>query len=222
MYFTCEYCGKKLQSEKAMEKHFCEAKKRYLLLKSKVGRSAFFYYSVWRKKKGFKVVDETTFLNSKFFKSFINFLEFCKDKMIPEREGFIELMVKKDVSPLHWCNNFYHEYYMEKFDELYSPMKQVSMSLDYLDKLTNALECELETVITEIHPIELIQMVLTRKLSPWLLFFSRSFAKHVNSFDNEQKILINSIMSPTVWKNRLTKEKAAVLKIKEITKQLEI
>lgn len=222
MFFTCQYCSKRLLTEKALSKHFCESKKRALLLKSKMGRNAFFYYSEWRRKKGFKVVDESTFLTSKFFKSFINFIEFCNEKMIPERLGFIDLMVQKDVSPLHWCNDFYYEYYVEKFDNIYSPIKQIEISLEFLNKLREKADCELNEILFNIHPIDLMRLIAKRKISPWLLLFMQSFQKYCKHLDKEQKILMSTIVPISIWQQNFTKNKEAVDKIKKLMKTLNI
>lgn len=222
MFFTCEYCSKRLLTEKALEKHFCESKKRYLLLKSKMGRNAFYYYSEWRRRKGYKVVDESTFLTSKYFKSFINFLDFCNKKMIPEKSKFIDLMVRKDISPLHWCNDFYYDFYIEEFENLYSPIKQIDLSLEFLEKLTEKSNVGLNEIIYHIHPIDLMKLIIKRKLSPWLLLFMKSFQKYCREFDKEQKILMNTVMPSSEWQKKIFQNKEIVGKIKKIMKDLNI
>lgn len=222
MFFTCEFCYKRLQSKRALDKHFCEAQKRRRLLGSKMGRTAFYYYSSWRKKKGFSVVDEETFLNSKFFKSFINFLDFSNEKGIPDRDGYIDLMVERDIAPMHWCNNYYYEYYMEVFDDVYDPIRQYEMTLDFLGKVREATGCDFNEILFQIHPIDLMKLIAKRKVSPWFLLFTKTFKDYCREMDKEQKILMSTIIPIMTWQERISRKKEEVEKIKEMIEKLKV
>lgn len=216
MNLKCEFCNTTFVNQKTVETHFCEQKKKSLLLKTKIGQAAFLDYKFWRKNKGFSIPTDLSFLMSRYFKSFINFGEFCKEKLIPEKEGYMTLMLDKDVEPSQWTRFEYHDYYKEMFDTIYPPIKQYQMSLDYLYRLARVAECDIVEVIKLLPPIELMKLIANRKLSPWLLIFMKSFQDMVRyEFNKEHKLLINTIINPEIWRKKLNLHEDSVKFIKD-------
>lgn len=217
MFFTCKYCNSRFVKEANLEKHFCENRKKHILLSSKIGRSAFFYYGKWRNLMGFSSVDEISFINSKYFKPFVNFMFFCEEKLIPDKTGYIRYMLQKKVIPSFWCLPEYYESYMLDFDKIYSPLKQVEMSLEYLSTLSRKLDCKFNEILDKLQPVEIIKLIGCKKLSPWLLLFMKSFRDKVTYFfDKEQKILINAVIDISEWKARIDNNPEVVKNIKNI------
>src|SRR6478736_6995311 len=103
MFFECQYCKSKFKNPIKEQKHMCEKKRKFMLLNSKLGKIAYICYENWRKLNGFYNPTKETFLSSKYFKSFINFVDFCNKKSLPERNGFIKLMVELKVQPSFWA-----------------------------------------------------------------------------------------------------------------------
>jgi len=223
MFFTCDYCGKRFTHEKNLQKHFCESKKKSLLLKTKLGKVAFHEYKIWRKMCGYKSYDENSFLNSKYFKPFINFIEFSKEKAIPDRKGYMRFMKEKQISPLYWTNGLYYDNYLNLFDKFYSPIKQVEMSYNYLESLSNILECDLDAVVNNLDVIDLIKMITSRKLSPWFLLFHSTFRDLIRfRLDNDQRILLETVINVEVWKKKFKDNPEIVKKVKELVNYLKL
>lgn len=221
MYFTCQYCNSKFSREKNYNKHFCEAKKKALLVKTKMGRSAFNAYREWNKLRGYKATDEGTFVTSKYFKAFINFIDFANTKMLPDKTGFMKLMIKKEILPTSWTNELYYEFYIDQFDDLYSPIKQVELSLDFLTKLSQAMDCTIPQVIYKLEPIELMRFISARKLSPWFLLFMKSFQDYVRyHLKGEAKLLMETVISASFWKEKFNQNAAVVKKVKDLMTDL--
>lgn len=223
MYFKCQYCGDKFKKETTLIKHLCENRKKVLLLESNIGKSAYISYQNWRNLNHFFYCDKDTFLNSKYFKSFINFVEFCKENSIPEKNGFIKMMVEKKIQPSLWINDLYYEMYISEFDNLYSPMRQVEMSLEVLYRLSDLLECKIHDIFSNIKIIELLKMIHAKKLSPWLLLLMKSFQHHIKyNITEEEQILLSTIINSNEWKQKFIKNKESMDKIKNLLLQLNI
>lgn len=223
MYFPCKYCGKRLVSAENLENHYCENRKKELVLPTKIGRSAFYYYKMWREKMKFTVATQESFLSSRYFKSFINFVEFAKMHMIPDKTGYIDLMISKKIEPSYWSNDYYYNYYKEMFDSLYSPIKQYEMSLDYLMKISTGLDCPVNKVLEKIPPIDLMKLISNKKLSPWLLLFMNSFQDLVKyNLSKEHQILINAVINSDIWKKKILDKADDVIAIKDAVKKLNI
>lgn len=223
MFFTCEYCNKRFVHAGNYEKHFCEEKKKALLIKTKIGKNALHYYQEWRRFRGFSVNAENAFLHSKYFKPFLNFIEYANEKMIPDKRGFIKLMASKDVNPMFWTNKIYYDYYIESFDKIYSPIKQVEMSLNYMETLANSLECPVNAVVNNLEIIELMKLIVARKLSPWFLLFHTTFQDLIRyRLDSEQKILLETIIHVDIWKKKFKESPKDVTRIKELLNYLKL
>lgn len=223
MNYLCEYCGSSFVNAKNLEKHLCDNKKKSLIVQSKLGKSAFIDYKIWRQKRGYAAATNYSFLTSRYFKSFINFVEFSKEKLIPDKEGYINLMIEKNVEPSHWTRAEYYDYYKEMFDKIYSPIKQYEMSLDYLMRLSNAANCKLSEILDNVPPIDLMKLISSRKLSPWLLLFMNSFQDLLKyKLSTENKLLMNAIINFDIWKNKLSKNTSDAEAIRSAVRRLNI
>lgn len=223
MFFTCKFCNSKFQTERNLEKHCCESKAKTLFLKTKKGQSTLYYYQEWRKMCGYKVNEEDSFLNSKYFKSFINFLDFANKKLIPDKKGYMKLMCEKKVAPSHWTNDIFYDYYIENFDKLYTPLKQVDLSIRYIEELANILNCEMNKVVRNIEVIELMKLISARKISPWFILFHEGFKDLIRyRLTNEEKILIETIISVDQWKKKFKEKPDIVKKIKDLLNYLKL
>lgn len=223
MFFECEYCKTKFKSPVNHKKHFCEKKKKHMLLDSKIGQVAFICYENWRNLKGFYAPTKDTFVTSKYFKSFINFVDFCNQKSLPERNGFIKLMILKNVPPSLWINDIYYNYYIENFDTIYTPMKQVEISLEYLYKIAAIFECPLEKVVKNVIMLDLLKLIVAKKLSPWLLLFMQSFREHIAyGITEEERNLLDAIVDVEEWNNKIIADPKSTEKIKQLMNSLNI
>lgn len=223
MFFECEYCKKKFKSSVNHQKHLCEKKKKYMLLESKYGKTAYICYENWRKLKGFYAPTKDTFVTSKYFKSFINFVDFCNKKSIPEKNGFINAMVIKDIPPSLWANDMYYDFYISNFDIIYTPLRQVEISLENLYKLSSILECPLDKIFEKVGVIDLLKLIVVKKLSPWLLLFMKSFQHHIAfCVTEEERDLIDTIIVATEWQEKFQNDQKSVEKIKVLMTSLNI
>lgn len=223
MFFTCEFCNSKFTREGNYKKHFCEEKKKSLLLKTKMGRAAFHAYREWNRLRGFKATEEKTFLTSKYFKAFINFVDFSNVKMLPDKTGYMKLMIERQIPPASWTDNEYYEFYMDRFDGIYSPLRQVEISLDFLTKLSQALDCPIEAVIYKLEPLELMRFISAKKLSPWCLLFMKSFQNYIKyHLKGEAKLLMETVISASIWKKKFNNNPVYVQKVKDLLTDLKL
>ena len=192
-------------------------------MQSKHGQIAYICYENWRRLKGFFAPTKDTFTASKYFKSFINFVDFCNKKSIPEKNGFINAMVVKDVPPSLWTNDIYYDFYIKNFDVIYTPMRQVEISLENMYKLSALLECPLEDIFSKVNMVDLLKLIVVKKLSPWLLLFMKSFQNHIAfSITEEERDLLDTIIVATEWQKKFQDDPKSTEKIKVLMNSLNI
>ena len=221
--FVCEYCDAKFTKEQKYTLHNCEKKKRIKVINTTTGRSAFRYYCEWRKCNNYKPPVLSTFIDSKYFNSFIKFVEYSKNMNIPEPNEYIKFMSSKQLLPQHWDNDNAYVEYIQYFDLNRTPREQVNTSITTLATMARIFECDVADVLDHLRPGEMIKLLQARKLSPWVLLFSDKFHKFLlNKVSMEQGIFIQNFINPTIWQQRFKNNPTLVNEIKNSVKNLKL
>lgn len=221
--FTCKYCHKVFVQEAKFLAHQCKQMKREEELKTPNGQAAWHYYSLWLRQMKRMPPPAQSFLASKFFRTFNNFVEFSKKVSLPKPEKFIWLMVQKDYPPTMWMSDEVYVMYLEFIDRRLSPIEQAKISVETLFKVADKHEIEINDVFTVLKGHDLLHMLRTRQLSPWLLLNSRAFKKlYVNDLTTEQRILMDQLIRPEYWGDKFEEHMESVVKIRQLTAEMGI
>lgn len=222
-FFECPYCFKKLTTEARLAKHNCEEKKRHDFLKTMKGKSAFFCYQTWMNSQGRTVKDMDVFKNSKYFNAFKEFVEFCTRVGIPDRKHYIDYMVECGLMPTQWTSTEVYNDYIQYFDKSKTPLQMAAITADTIFKLSDIFECELGEVFEHMTSADIMKLVAARKLSPWLLLFTKGFMEHIRTDTTpEQRILINSVINHKFWANKFKDDPESVAAMRRIVNELKI
>lgn len=221
--YTCKACHKVFVQESKYLVHNCKQMKREEELKSPNGQTAWHYYSLWLRQMKRMPPPAQSFLTSKFFRTFNNFVVFSKKVCLPKPEKFIWLMVQKDYPPTMWTNDDVYVMYLEFVDRKMTPLEQAKISIETLFKVADKHEIELSEVFTVLQGHDIIHMLRTRQLSPWLLLNSRSFKKmYVSDLGTEQRILVDQLIRPEYWGAKMEEHAESVAKIRQLTAEMGI
>jgi phage FluMu protein Com len=220
---TCDFCNKVFKREVNFLKHKCEKMKRYDLFKKPVGHLAYLTFNQWRKICGYPSVTVDTFTTSRYFNAFVKFAEFSRTLFLPDKIGYIELMVKKTLMPFDWCDPEVYDYYIANFDKEYTVDDKVDMSIETIKEISQKYQCETSEIFEKVTPMEILRYITARKLSPWLLLPSRKFMEFMTYKTNkEDRLLFNSFIDVSTWKEYFLGNPDKVAEIKDINRQLGI
>lgn len=221
--FTCQHCHKVFEHESKYLAHKCKAMKRAEELKTPAGQAAWNYYTMWFRAMKRIPPSSTAFLASKYFTTFFNFVAFSKRVNLPKPEKFITYMVQKNFQPTMWITDPIYVMYIEYIDLTLSPMEQVKMSIDTLFSVTDAHEIDTADVFTVLRGNDIIQMLRTRRLSPWLLLNSKKFKiLYAQEMSEEERSIIDTLVRFDYWATKLKEHAAVVQKIKLLVAELGI
>lgn len=218
----CEFCNKNFVREKNYLKHKCETMKRYELFNTMDGQFAFLAFNTWRKFKNYPPIKVETFATSRYFKSFINFAVYSNKQAIPDRIGFIKLMVEKDLQPFYWCDYDVYDMFLKNFDETYSIDEKIDISLTTLKDWAENHECPINEIYTKIHAIEIIKMITARQLSPCILLPSKKFKHYFMNITDEERTLFSSFVDVPKWKHLFHNQPLVLDTIKKIHQYMDI
>jgi hypothetical protein len=221
--FTCKFCHSVFVLENRYLQHKCKQMKRYEEMQSPDGQAALNYYQLWMRNMKRLPPPAASFLTSKYFRTFITFTQFAKRVDLPRPDKFIWLMVQKEYPPTMWMNDDVYSIYIEFLDLGEQPVDQARRSIDTLITYTDKHEIDLSQVFIEMPMHDIIRMLHTRKLSPWLLLFSKTF-KHaiVTRASDEQKIILENLIRPDYWLLQFDKRPQEVATIKRLVVEMGI
>lgn len=218
--WLCHYCNKRFNSEGPFMRHHCEPKRRTQELMSPIGQAAFGYYREWMKLKRYSQPGAAAFMESKFYRSFINFAQLVIDANISRPEKYMALMVEADVLPVLWCRDQCYAVYLDWTDKLSDPLEQVQDSVNFLFDVCEKENVKIADIFNHLGGQKIISLSRQRKLTPWLLFCSSKFGTFIKTLDKSQLIAFNGIVNASYWGNRFQTEKSTVKTIKEIAMEV--
>lgn len=220
---VCDFCDKQFKREVNYLKHKCEQMKRYDLFKKPSGMVAYLTFNQWRKIQSYPSVNVETFTASRYFNAFIKFAEFSKQQQIPDKIGYISLMVKRGLLPFHWSDHDVYDFYLETFDKEYTVDNKIDITIETLRDLSRDAGCEIKDVFDNVTPITILKYITARRLSPWLLLVSEKFMRFMLLKTNkEERLLFNTFIDVPHWKQHFIDNPDKVQEIKNINKQLGI
>jgi hypothetical protein len=216
----CHYCTKRFATETTFMKHFCEPRRRAQELLSPVGQTAYGFYREWMRQKKFSQPSSAAFLESKYYRAFINFSELVVKANISNPNKFISLMVEGNILPILWCRDSAYALYLDWSDKISDPLDQVQDSISYLIDTAGKEKVDLREIFTHLGPNTVLSLIRQRRLTPWLLFCSTSFGAFLKTLDMSQLKAFNQVVNSAYWAERFKTEKAAIDNIKHIAKEM--
>ena len=222
--FECKYCNQKFVKEGVFNNHHCEEMKRSEFIKTPKGIAAFFYYKEWLQvSRGNTVASEETFISSRYYTSFLKFLEFSNKMLLPNKSAFIKYVASKTILPVHWCNDEVYISYIENLDKVYTPVEQAQETVKTMYELASGFGCQAHEVFNYLEAGDCVKLLKARRLTPWVLMFSRRFHQFLAiKLSKEQRIIIQSSINPIIWKNKFQNRPLDVEKMKSVVAQLNL
>ena len=221
--FRCKFCGLGFKLEDRYLKHKCRAMERDEEIRTPVGMAALSYYQLWMKEQKRAVPNVEAFLNSKLYTSFVKFAKFAQETDIPNAEQYIKFMIRKDIHPTIWTNDQIYSEYLQWLDRGRDPKAQAQYTVDYLFKVAEALDCDVGDIFNFVRVPDVITMLRKRLLSPWILLPSTKFREFIKTKATpEQRQVIEVIIKPKAWAEKIKKNPQTVEYMKKIVHELKL
>lgn len=219
----CDFCDKQFVRETNYLKHRCKMMKRYEIFETAVGHLAYLTYNQWRKISNLPPSPADVFIKSKYFESFKKFAKFCRSQSIPDKIGYIELMVEKKLFPFQWCDSDVYDFYLETFDKKYTIDQKIDISLQTFKEISAALDIEIKDIFENLTATDILKLITSRRLTPWLLLPSSKFMEFMTyRTTKEERFLFNVFIDVKKWKKYFAEHPDKVAYIKKILKELNL
>ena len=220
--WVCKHCKKKFVSERAFMKHECTQMIRGREIQTPVGQAAYGLYKIWLEKQRRAAPPVETFLTSAYFSSFMKFAAWVREVGIPDTAKYVELMTASKIAPALWRRNEAYQIYLEHLDKKTDPMEQAAMTVETIIALSEGLECQPGEVFSKFQAGEILELIQQRRLSPWLLFCSRSFKEWYQGLHESDRAALMNHIGIDYWANRMESKPKIVEELKGIAEALGI
>ena len=203
-------------------KHECTQMVRGREIQTVIGQSAYGLYKIWMEKQRRAAPPIETFLSSAYYTSFISFATWVRETGVSDSEKYVELMVTSKIAPALWRRNEAYQIYLEYYDKRASPIQQATMTIETLIALSEGLECELGEVFSKFEVGEILELIQQRRLSPWLLFCSKSFKNWYHTLHDSQRSALMKSIGIDYWSNKLENNPNVVIELKNLAESIGI
>lgn len=219
--FRCSHCGHSFVYEDRLLRHKCKQMIRKEEFATPIGQAAWQHFQLWMKSNHKFVQPVKAFLHSKYYGAFIRFAKFVKDARIPDPELYIRFMIKMDIQPTMFTNNTVYAAFIEEMDKNVPAIKNAKISIETLFNLADDMGCKVDEVLDKIDPNDMIQLLIQRKLSPWLLLKSPKFSNLLRTrMTKEQRMILETIIIPKIWAQKLKNNPEDVQQMEKFVKAL--
>ena len=220
--YVCKHCKKKFISERAYMKHECTQMLRSREIQTPIGQSAYGLYKIWMEKQRRAAPPIETFLTSAYYSSMVKFAQWLRETGIPDPQKYVELMVNAKISPALWKRNEAYQIYLEHVDKKSNPLAQATTSIETILDLAAGLECEPGEVFSKFQAGEILELIQQRRLSPWILFCSKSFKSWYQSLHDVDRSELMRHIGIDYWSNKMEQNPKVVQELRGIAESIGI
>jgi hypothetical protein len=115
-----------------------------------------------------------------------------------------------------------YQNFIEWFDKNTHPLEFAKITANTILDLSKIFDCESREVFSYMLPLELINLIHSRKLSPWILLLSKAFQSYLSKLPKHQFISIESVIDPERWMDKFSKNSELISDMKKIVRELNI
>jgi hypothetical protein len=220
--YECKYCEQTFKIESRFIQHRCKEMIKAEEFKTPIGQAAWLYYQQWMAIQKKSVSLPASFMRSKYYNAFIKFAHFVKRVKIADVELFIKMMKEKSVQPTLWVHDQMYALYLEYLDRTSTPARQANITMKTLSKIADAADCDISEIFNVVHPIEILELIRERKLSPWILLRSVKFGAMLQMVSAEERQLFEQLIRPSYWSAKFELNPKIVQKMTTYVKELNL
>lgn len=221
--WVCKYCHRPFVLEARYLAHKCQQMKRAEEIQTPDGQAGWHYYQLWMRAQKRMAPPASSFLASKYYRTFINFAKHVKSVGLPKPERFIWLMKEKELQPTIWTNDEVYSMYIEFLDRQSTPLEQAKLSIETLLNIADKRSVDVCDVFDVLTPNEVLQLIRRRQLSPWLLLFSKKFKiLFKQKATDEQRLILETMIRGDYWAEKLADHPKEQHTIKQLVTELNV
>ena len=216
--YGCEFCGRTFARESTILKHICEYKHRWLEKDRPGSRLAFQAWLEFYKKnsasKKHKTFEE--FIKSPYYTAFIKFGTYCVEINALNVARYAEWLVKNQIKIDTWNTDSVYNRYLVEYLRTEDALDAIHRSVETTMKLAEYEKIQSRDYLRYGNINKICHAIASGKISPWLLFQSKSGVEFMDKLEPGQVKMIIDYVDPEKWALKFHREPDVVKTVKEI------
>lgn len=209
--YQCNFCNKLFAREKTLFSHSCIKRTRYLNRDKRDATIGFNTFVEYYKKVMYRERTYMDFINSNLYNDFVKFGKFIIDVNVIEPEKYLNFLIKEQYQLMYWATNEVYLKYLKSYTLNENPIQALKRNLLVMEQWANENDKHWTNFFKEIDIDLAISWIRIGKISPWVLYLSTTAAENLFSRmtkDQLNIIINNNMTNPSVWRNKILKNKS--------------
>lgn len=214
---TCEFCDKTFLRETSLIRHLCETKRRWQD-KDKRGNQIGFqsWIQFYTKHTSKKKKEYTDFIKNSYYTAFIKFGNYCLDAQVINVPRYIDWLLKEKISIDKWNKDSVYTKFIIEHNLIEDPFDAIARSIETTVILAQQEQIQTKDVLRYGNKHKICYEIVKGKISPWMLYQSKSGLEFMGSIDPTQEKMIIDYINPERWALKFHKQKSIIPEIKEL------
>lgn len=213
----CDFCGREFLRETTIAKHLCEPKRRYNDKNkqgNRIGLNAWiqFYGKHSTKKKK----DYMEFIKSAYYSAFVKFGNYCLDAQVFNVPRYVDWLLKNQISIDTWNRDTNYTKFIVDYLKTEDPLDAIARSIETTVRLSEVDKIQTKDVLRYGNRNKICYEITKGKISPWMLYHSKSGLEFIESLDITQQKMILEYINPEQWAIKFNKHKNLIVEVKEL------
>lgn len=197
----CEHCGRSFARESTLFRHLCEQKRRWMDSDKPANRIAYgawneFYdsFQPHRERRDYR-----TFIRSPYYSAFVKFGGYCVDIKAVAVEGYIKYLIRNQTPIDDWSSDRIYGRFLIDYLKMEDPLDAVRRTVNNIGSECESENIDLRDFFRYISTNKICHMIMTGKISPWLLYHSKTGIEFLEKLNDAQRSLIFAYIDPEKW-----------------------
>lgn len=204
--FVCEFCKREFKRERTLLSHSCKQKLRHQESLSPDGKLAFavydkFYQQTQRKSKTWE-----QFAESPYYNGFTKFAKYIRSMDVVNPMLFVDWVIKNNIKLEHWSKDSTYERYLTQLLAKESAEAGIERTFHHMQEWADQHGLSFEQYLYHASTNKIVHDIVGGRLSPWLLYGTKTGQDILAKFNDEQVHLIIRYIDPTVWYDKIKDE----------------
>lgn len=219
---SCEHCGRVFIRESTLLKHLCEQKRRWLDRDRPANRIGYntwkWYFNTQHPNK--KNTGYRDFINNHYYTAFVKFGGYCSDIAVVNPPAYVDWLVKNRHPLDIWASDTTYTKYLVEYLRSEDCMDAVKRTIACLLDIIGEENIQLKDVFRYVNSNKLCHLITTGKISPWILYHSKSGIEFLSKLDSQQESLLFEYIDPQKWSIKFMRESANVADVKKLISEI--
>jgi hypothetical protein len=156
------------------------------------------------------------YIRSPFYNAFSKFGVFCIDIQVLNIPRYVDFLLKEQVKIDFWNKDTTYNKFLASYLKTEDPFDAIARSIETTIKLSESENTLPADYFKVTGPNKICQEVVKGKISPWLLYQSKSGVEFLSGLNSDQERIILPYIAPEYWAIKFISNKELALQIKEL------